>query len=249
MARLAHEQASAAPCEPSSAAADARGGEAEAAPEPGMRRPLRPHELKVAAALCMVLRAALKEGRATLERTMEILACNHPPATTLLQLVPNDGRFFSLKQLEGSLGAAARDWLGFVSEQCAAAECQPLDLFTRSAQCTTHLRALQSKQSGAHFAARLKQLQAIQTSLSVSGPVESIHQEIQEALMRKIELLAEHGVAQFLISVIIVALDATVILLGADRLSQLRAYQMMAGSRTSFVACIDHMLPGEQSQT
>ena len=247
---LSAQQASEASSEAARAAAASQGRAAGAVPEAEEWRPFRPHEQKVATALLAVLKEALKECRASFISAKEALICNQPPTSSLLRLMPDEGKLPSLRQLEGSASVAARDWLGFVSEQCAAAECQPLELFTRSVQCTMHLSALRSNQAGTAFAARLQRLQAIERSLGVPYEPESGSTAgIQDALLKRMAELAEHDVAPFIPQLIAVILNDAILFLGATRLSELRAYQLHAGWNSNFVACVDHMLPGEHTST
>lgn len=248
VAALSDQQTTAASCEPASAAAAAQSGTSEATPAQEKLRPLRPHEQKVAAALLVVLQRALKDGTAALERIMDILTINNPHAGNFAALAALS-RFYdklpSLKELDSLPSLHLRKSLGLLSRQCAAAGCQPLEVFTRSAQCLTHHAALATDKR--QRAARLQRLEAIETSLAVRKGPESEHDEhhICCRLVEAVQLLAQHGVSSTSRKLICVILQEVMVLLHADKAPQLEGRNMTAGSATSFTTCIDHMLPGK----
>ena len=244
------QQASAASSEPARAAtaSQSREGESPLAGEACYNGPLHSRELKVAAALLVVMRKALQDGRDSLTATKEVLLSNDPQIDHFLRLVPAGGELPGLKQLEGSASLALRDWLGSMSEVCAAADCQPLEMFTRSALCTSHLRAVHKCDSGT-MAGRQQRLQAIEKSLALSNAAVSTEKR-EEGIFRKLctkaGLLAQHGVPLKLREFITVTLAETICLLDADKTQQ-REDPPKAGSKSSFTTCIDHMLPGEHA--
>ncbi len=153
---------------PAVAAMDAHSRGAEAKPAPDECAPLHPHEQKVIAALLVVVGRAMKDGGDAVLFRKQVLISNMPPTSLFLLLLPDKGQLPSLKQLEGPVKGSPplRKWLSLVAELCAAAKCQPLELFTRSAACTAHpLAATMRRFSNREFAARQQRLQAIMTCL------------------------------------------------------------------------------------
>ena len=230
------------PQQASVAAAVSQSREAEAMPASDKCCLLYPSELEVAAALLVVLQRALKEGQDALTATKAALASNDPGTSLFLQLLPEYGEPPSLKQLKGSASDALKSWLRSVSGQCAAAECQPLELFTRSALCRTHHRAMHSI-SEEDTAVREQQLQAIEASLGPSN-ADFSERDVRSELQEKVEVLAEHDVAAKSRMLLTIVLHETILLLHANK-AKPGASQPTASSRTSWTACIDHMLPGE----
>ena len=236
------QKASASSSAPANAAVILQSREAEATPAPDKALPWRSPELRVAAALLVVLQRAMKEGHDAFIATKEILTSNDPRISLFLQLLPEDGKLPNLKQLEGSASAALDHWLRSTRALCASAECQALELFTRSALCSTHLRATRSVGS-AEFAARRQRLQAIRTRLPVSSTALVTRMESLIAICDRARLLDQHSIAPKTQALITVVLRETILLLDADH-KQLGAPPLTAGSGSSFTVCMDHMLPG-----
>ena len=222
--------------------------EESAAPAPDECCPLSPDEVKVAAALLVVLRKALKIGRDKHVFTKKILESNCPITCHFLQRMPDEGELPSLKQLEGSASRALKDSLGKLSRQCVCADCQPLEVFTRSAACNTHLRALASV-AGGDFAARQQRLLSIEASLGLSGSAmsQTRQPELVQTLIASVALLAQHGI-KFVYRVLIrVILLETIILLETTTW-QLGVAALPPDHYLSCTAFIDHMFPGEQAR-
>ena len=245
MAAAPDQQAATASREPASAAAasESRPAETAAADE----HFLHPEELKVAAALLVVLQRATREGHDAVKATEKILLSNMPQISLFLQQQPESGKLPSLKQLERSAPRALQRLLAAVTGLCAAAECQPLELFTRSTLYTTHFTAIQSRESG-RFAERRNQLQAIAASLAICSKAERTGRETKRRIYDRVRLLDQHGVAQKEQAIMVILLREAISLLNADS-KQLGEAQLTAGSASSFTACIDHMLPGEEPCT
>ena len=173
------EQASPPSSEPASVAAASQSREGDAAPAAEEWRPFRPDEAKAAAALLVVLRRALQAGSEVMSLTKQVLVCNTPATGILLTQMPDEGELPSLKQLEGIAPTFTKEWLGHLTQECAAAGQQPLAVFTRSAECFTHLRARHSKHTDpGKYAARLERLRAIKASLGAKGSISSRSDEI-----------------------------------------------------------------------
>ena len=257
------QKASPASAQPeASAAAACQSSVADAAPAAEECRALRPHEQKVAAALLVVLRRAQQRrgGDYCMAVTKRIIMANNPLTSPFLAELPDDGGLPSLKQLENrpSHGLAMlrrtdsteihwpAGWKGALedlAQQCATAAAEPLEVFTRSAVCRTHIAARHDMDAG-KLAARLQRLQPIQASLPASSAAESKHEETDRALAVKVGLLAQHGIAPNLRNLILVTLQLTIRLLDADRMPENKG-SLTTGADSSFTICIDHMLPGK----
>ena len=204
--------------------------------------PIPSRERNIAAALLVVLSKAAKDGRDAMAHVKEVLTSNMPRINLFLQLLPDEGELPSLKQL--AVPVTLRRWLLSAYEICRTAECQPLEMFTRSILCTTHLAAMHTCNSGG-FALRQQRLQAIGKSLSLSvEPSET--DKILMKLHDRVKILAQHGVGPKLRVLMLVTLHETMILLDFDS-KQSGAASVTAGAASSFTACIDHILPGERS--
>ena len=245
VADVSEQPVSAASAEPASAAMASQSRCAEAEPPSAVCYPLQPDERKVAIALLVVLQRAQKDGRGSVAAVKAVLNSNLPLSTIFLEPLPDDGKLPSLQQVEGAMSKLQRDWLNLISDMCALAECQPLDLFTRSAQCSTHLEAIGSL-ACTKGAARQQRLQAIKTSLSISRAAErdvnTQESDMFEELLTKVDPLKQHGASRRTCFLIAFVLHETVLLLDADRNPQ--RHRHAAGSNSSFTACLDHMLPG-----
>ena len=221
---------------------------AEQPPADGAHESLRPHQRKVATALLVVLQKGFKSSTDSLIAMKQIIMSNSPAASLFMELVTEDGKLPSLRQLDHSASLELRDWLNCTSELCEAARCQPLELFRRSAACSTHFTAIQDVDSG-QAALRHKRLQAMKTSLTISSLARSgepSRKEKREKIYEMVEKLASRGVPLEISNTLAVILDEALFLLEADQ-RQLKTAPLLAGSRSSFTTCVDHMLPGSPS--
>ena len=240
------QQTPAAPSsKPVSAARASQSSAAAAMPQLDKCQALSPHELKVAAALLVVMSRSAKDGINEFSTIKQVLTCNNPFVSMFMELLPDHSKLPSLKQLERSATVADQETLRMLSEQCAAAGCEPLEVFTRSAECLTHIRSLAKKADG-ELKVRQQRLQAVEASLSISAAAKPREKAVVRKLHEKAEALAQHGVAQTIRELIEGVLHETILLLDADK-TQLGAATITAGSRSSFTACVDHMLPGKHA--
>ncbi len=243
-AAVSDQQAAAASSKPVSTAAASQSSAAKAMPASDEFPTLRPHEQKVAAALLVVMRRAAKDGSHAFLTTKQILTCNNPFVSPFMELLPDHSKLPSLKQLERSATVVDQETLRMLSEQCAAAGCEPLEVFTRSAECFTHLRT-QQRQTYKETIVRQERLLGIELSLTVSAAAEVRGRTLGEELHWRTRALAKHGVARNLRHLLAALLLETMFLLATHK-EQLKAATAAAGSRSSFTVCIDHMLPGKQ---
>lgn len=172
---------------------------------------LQPNELRVVAALLMVMHRAQKDGREAMRLTKEILFTNNPITCIITELLPDDSELPSVKQLARSASEDLQKALYLLSEQCAETGCEPLEVFTRSAECTVHCAALHSLDS-AELAARQQRLQAIEASLAISSAAESTGSELHRKLSRRVDLLSQHGVSRRRCALIAFILHETILL-------------------------------------
>ena len=109
----------------------------------GSRR-FTPAQQAVAAALMVVMKRANKDGReASCAAKMTLLSINL--ATRLmLRALPDYGPLPRMQHVEQEASDQLLESLDKLAEQCAAARCQPLEVFRRSVQCATHRTALES---------------------------------------------------------------------------------------------------------
>ena len=99
-------------------------------------RRFSPAQQAVAAALMVVLKRAMQDGREAAIAAKLTLAANNPATSTLLKLLPDDGPLPTMQQVEQKASKRLRESLTKLAKQCESAGCKPLEVFTRSAQCT-----------------------------------------------------------------------------------------------------------------
>ena len=222
---------------------------AEPPPSHMAEYPLRPHERKVAEALLMVMRIALETNPISGQIIKNVFVTNLPLTSFFLELLPEEGKLPSLQQLEQSVSDTCRQCLGGISRLCAEAEFEPLEVFTRSAMCMTHLTASLSYDTSAG-PVRQQRLQGIAASLGISGTAEARRRELDSEdsakireLFDRVDLLSKQGVARKTCALIITLLHETMLLLDADKGDN----RLSAGWSSNFTTCIDHMLPGERA--
>ena len=102
-------------------------------------RRFTPAQQAVAAALMVVMKRATKDCRA--HHAKLTLEYNNPATSPFLKMLPSTGDLPTMKQLEQKASDQLLKSLTKLAEQCAAAQCQPLEVFTRSMQCTARLAA------------------------------------------------------------------------------------------------------------
>ena len=92
----------------------------------------------VAAALMVVLKRAMKDSKEAAIAAKQTLAANNPATSTLLKMLPDEGPLPTMQQVERKASKQLRESLAKLAKQCEAASCKPLEVFSRSVQCTTH---------------------------------------------------------------------------------------------------------------
>ncbi len=102
-----------------------------------------PKQQQVAAALMAVLKRAANEGIESVLAAKKVLSGNNKATESFLALVPDKGVLPTLSAIEQSAPSAALQSLALLAGQCASASCQPLEVFTRSMQCNTQVKAVQ----------------------------------------------------------------------------------------------------------
>ena len=89
-----------------------------------------------------LVKAATDSGSDVVHDARRVLVSNNPLTRCYLDLLQDDANLLSLEALERTESPKPSEALTLLAEQCAAAGCQPLEVFTRSLQCRTHLTAL-----------------------------------------------------------------------------------------------------------
>ncbi|CAL5223111.1 g5573 [Coccomyxa viridis] len=106
----------------------------------GSRR-FTPAQQAVAAALMVVLKRAMKDGKEAALVVKHALKSNNIETRLLLDLLPNNGPLPTLQQIEQKMSLPRLLSLSNLAEQCKAANLKPLEVFTRSVQCTARRNA------------------------------------------------------------------------------------------------------------
>ena len=102
----------------------------------------------VAAALMVVMKRAIRGGREAAAEAKLTLVCNNLATRPMLDLLPEEGLLPTVKHLEQRASDQLLQGLTKLANQCKAARCQPLEVFTRSLQCTAHRAAANSSNHG-----------------------------------------------------------------------------------------------------
>lgn len=101
-------------------------------------RQLTPDEQAVAAALIVVVKRAMRGGREAALAAQQTLINNNPATQPFLKSLPADGPLPTMQHVEQTASKQLLESLTKLAKQCSAATCQPLEVFSRSVQCTTH---------------------------------------------------------------------------------------------------------------
>ena len=133
---------------------------------------LKPAQQGVAAALTMVLRRAMQDGKDAALAAKQTLICNNPATRHLLDMLPLEMPLPAMQQVEQDASDELLESLTSLAWHCAIAECQPLEVFTRSMECTTHKEIMDSiSAKGAEYK-RQKRMQQLKEFLA--GPEFSV---------------------------------------------------------------------------
>ena len=146
----------------------------------------------------VVLKRAMKDGMQGGLAAAQTLITNNPATQPLLDLLPKDGPLPTIQQLEQKASVQLQISLTMLANQCKAAKCQPLEVFTRSMQRTTHKAGVDI--IGMEF--RPKDRHARKRQRSVTLPPEDCQELVQALQQLGVQLrVAELVVAyvQFLI--------------------------------------------------
>lgn len=95
-----------------------------------------PAQQAVATALMVVVKRALTDGEHPVYLFKHILEMNNPATHEFLRMLPDYGPLPALKQIEQRAADQLLQSLTKLAQQCAAAQCQPLEVFARSVQCS-----------------------------------------------------------------------------------------------------------------
>ncbi len=139
----AEESASPAQHEGSARRADDSGPSQNQEGSTGSSR-FNPAQQAVVTALMVVMKRAAKDGREAASAAKLTLVSNNVATWPLLSILPEDGALPTVKQVEDRASDKLLESLTKLAELCAAAQCQPLEVFTRSVQCTAHRAAANS---------------------------------------------------------------------------------------------------------
>ena len=105
---------------------------------PAGSRRFTPAQQAVAAVLIVVVKRAMKDGRG-FDFAVVALKFNNPTTMPFLGLLLEDGPLPTMKQLEHMASVQVLESLTELANECAAARCQPLEVFTRSLQCLARM--------------------------------------------------------------------------------------------------------------
>ena len=89
----------------------------------------------------VVLKRAMKDGKEAALVVKHALKSNNIETRLLLDLLPNNGPLPTLQQIEQKMSLPRLLSLSNLAEQCKAANLKPLEVFTRSVQCTARRNA------------------------------------------------------------------------------------------------------------
>ena len=101
-----------------------------------------PAQQAVATALMVVVKRALIDGKQTMYSAKQTLEMNNPATHRFLRMLPDYEPLPTMKQIEQRASDQLLQSLTKLAEQCAAAQCQPLEVFARSMQCGARMHDL-----------------------------------------------------------------------------------------------------------
>ena len=110
---------------------------------PAGSRRFTPAQQAVATALMVVIKRALSNSKQSVCSAKCILEMNNPATSDFLRMLPDNGLLPAMKQVEERASAQLLESLTKLAKQCAAAQCQPLEVFTRSMQCDARVKELE----------------------------------------------------------------------------------------------------------
>ncbi len=158
-----------------------------------------PAQQAVVTALMVVMKRAAKDGREAASAAKLTLVSNNVATWPLLSMLPEEGALPSMKQLEDKGSDKLLRSLAKLAELCAAAQCQPLEVFTRSMQCTAHRAAAPSIAACLRMQKRQQQkqlqrpppgmLERARTDLQRAG----VEQSLANVIATLIYVLAQHS--------------------------------------------------------
>ena len=105
----------------------------------------------------VVIKRAMKDGRDAAYEAKLTLIANTPAAQPLLLMLPEEGALPSMKDLEGEASDLCRNGLSVLVDVCTEARCQPLEMFTRSVECTVCKAALRKLTANGEASERRQQ--------------------------------------------------------------------------------------------
>ena len=116
---------------------------ASAAEQEGSRR-FTHAQRAVAVALMEVMQEAMRDSKEAAMAARLTLTNDNPAMRPFLAMMPENGPVPTVKQLEQRASDQLLESLTKLANQCAAAQCQPLEVFTRSMQSRVHMAAANS---------------------------------------------------------------------------------------------------------
>ena len=102
----------------------------------GSRR-FTPAQQAVATALMEVMKRAIEDCSEAAHVARLTLLSNNTATQPLLNLIADSGPLPTTQHVEQTASVKVFDSLTTLARQCKAAQCQPLEVFSRSVQCTT----------------------------------------------------------------------------------------------------------------
>ena len=120
----------------------------------------------MAAALMVVIRRAMKDGRDAAIAAKQSLLSNNPATQPFLMMLPDDGPLPKMKHLEQQASEQLLRSLTTLTNQCDAAHCHALEVFTRSVHCTTHKAAMESLAIKGRIYQRQQQMEQLDETLA-----------------------------------------------------------------------------------
>ena len=176
----------------------------------------------VASALLEVLKEELGDSRAAANAAQEIMQANNAAVTPFIETLSNVGPLPSLQRVEQTASERLVESLQQLAQECEAASCKPIEVFTRSVQCKRRRDSSQDLQLAA----------AAQKAQSSLPPTSARCEDIAESLCNL-------GVVKSLAYLIVTSAHLLSESVGdiARGNTQLKPHEVYIG--------LDHMLPGE----
>ena len=146
----------------------------------------------------VVLKHAMRDGREAASVAKMTLLTNNFATRPMLGMLPDYGPLPAMQHIEQAASAEVLESLTKLADQCAAAQCQPLEVFARSVRCVTHRTAVESIAARGRVYERQQRFRVLAVAMArmeeqlqpPADAIEPVPQTQHERLQQRLEHLA-----------------------------------------------------------